>query len=136
MSVLDRIVEAHELLREYDGSTVTAVAEIWAQMHLGMVKAEKGAKGIDGILPNGRKLQVKSKKSDAHSDSSTYFGLSKGTLELADDVLIVFVDYETCKVTRTIGPVPVKELNDRHGKGRYYISDVLNQTGAADRKFD
>ena len=117
--------KAHRLLREYDGSTVTAAAEIWAEEKLSMVKADKGAAGFDGTLPNGRKLQVKPKKADAHSDAGTYITLSKSTLELADDLLIVFVDDDTCEVTRTIGPVPISELSDR--KGRYYVSDILKR---------
>ena len=123
MNRQELLVEAHQLLREYDGSTVTAAAEIWAEENLSMLKADKGASGFDGTLPDGRKLQVKSKKADAHSDTATYITLSRSTLELADDVLIVFVDYETCKVTRTIGPVPIGKLADRNG--RYYISDIL-----------
>ena len=121
----DLLVRAHRLLREYDGSTVTAAAEIWAEEKLGMVKAEKGTAGFDGTLPDGRKLQVKSKKAYAHSDAGTYVTLSKSTLELADDLLIVFVDDETCEVTRTVGPVPIGELSDR--KGRYYVSDILKR---------
>ena len=118
----EMIREAHRLLRDYDGSTVTAAAEIWAEEQLGMVKSAKGQSGFDGILPNGRKLQVKSKKHDAHSDSQTYFTLSKSTLEMADDVLIVFVDYDSCQVKRVIGPAPVGSLS--HRRGRYYISDI------------
>ena len=123
MNRQELLVEAHQLLREYDGSTVTAAAEIWAEANLGMLKADKGASGFDGTLPDGRKLQVKSKKADAHSDAGTYITLSKSTLELADDLLIVFVDHETCKVTRVIGPVPIEGLADRNG--RYYVSDIL-----------
>lgn len=123
MTKLERVIEAHHLLREYDGSTVTAVAEIWAEEHLDMDKENKGASGFDGTLPNGRKLQVKSKKADAHSDAGAYVTLSKSTTQLADDLLIVFVDYDTCEVTRTIGPVPIRKLADR--KGRYYVSDIL-----------
>ena len=117
------LVRAHRLLRDYDGSTMTAAAEIWAEEKLGMVKAEKGTAGFDGTLPDGRKLQVKSKKAYAHSDAGTYVELSKSTLELADELLIIFVDDETCGVTRTVGPVPIGELSDR--KGRYYVSDIL-----------
>ena len=123
MDKRDLLIKAHRLLREYDGSTVTAAAEIWAEEKLGMDKADKGAAGFDGILPNGRKLQVKSKKAGAHSDAGTFVRLSKSTLELADDLLIVFVDDETCDVTRTVGPVPICDLADRNG--RYYVSDIL-----------
>ena len=69
------------------------------------------------------------KKAGAHSDSRTYITLSKSSLELADDLLIVFVDYDTCRVTRTIGPVPVEKVKHvgREGSNetRYHVSDIL-----------
>ena len=71
MNRRDLLAAAHRLLRKYDGSTVTAAAEIWAEEELGMVKAGKGTAGFDGTLPDGRKLQVKSKKANAHSDART-----------------------------------------------------------------
>ena len=123
MNKRKRLAKAHRLLRDYDGSTMTAAAEIWAEENLSMVKARRGASGFDGTLPGGRTLQVKSKKANAHSDAGTYIKLSRSTRELADDVLIVFVDHETCEVTRTIGPVPIRILTDRNG--RYFISDIL-----------
>ncbi len=126
---LREIERAHHLLKEYDGSTTTAVAEIWDEDRPGMKKAEKGTNGFDGTLPNGRTLQVKSKKSGAHSDSGTYITLSESSLELADDLLIVFVDYDTCRVTRTVGPVPVAKVENVGRKGsketRYHVSDIL-----------
>lgn len=132
---LREIEKAHHLLKEYDGSTVTAVAEIFAEERLGMRKAEKGTKGFDGTLPGGRTLQVKSKKAGAHSDSGTYITLSKPSLELADDLLIVFVDYDTCRVTRTVGPVPVARVKQIGREGnketRYYVSDIMKIEGEA-----
>ena len=116
------IRDAHPFLKDYDGSTMTAVAEMWAEEHLGMVKAEKGREGYDGILPNGRKLQVKSKKFGAHKDSSTYITLSKSTSGLADDLVVVFVDHETCDVKRQIGPVPIDRLSPKDG--RVYLPDM------------
>ena len=116
------VQDAHLLLKDYDGSTMTAVAEMWAEEHLGMAKAEKGREGFDGILPNGRKLQVKSKKIGAHGDASTYITLTKSTSDLADDVVVVFVDYETCEVKRQIGPVPIDRLSPKDG--RVYVPDM------------
>lgn len=120
---LDLLVAAHHILRNYDGNVITALAEIWAEEHLKMVKAPKGAKGFDGTLPDGRRLQVKSKKYGARRDSGTYVTLSRSTLDLADDLLIVFVDYETLQIPRTLGPVAIRKLTDR--KGRYYVSDIV-----------
>lgn len=103
-------------------ASVPDVAEDWAQKHLGLAKARPGERGFDGTLPNGRKLQVKSKKAGAHSDGGTYVILSKKTLELADDLLMVFVDYKTREVVDTIGPVAITELEER---GRqYYVTDI------------
>ena len=116
---------AFALTRDYDGQTVAAVAEAWAEDNLGMIKAGCGEAGIDGVLPDGRTLQVKSKKAGAHSDSRTYVTLSPSTLAQADDLLIVFVDHDACTVTRTIGPVPISSLTDR--KGRYFVSDILRE---------
>ncbi len=80
---LQEIEKAHRLLKEYDGSTVTAAAEIWAEENLRMSKAEKGTAGYDGTLPDGRTLQVKSKKHGAHSDSATYFTLPESSIQRA-----------------------------------------------------
>lgn len=133
---LQEIEKAHHLLQDYDGSTVTAVAEIWADENLGMKKAKKRTAGFDGVLPNDRTLQVKSKKAGAHSHAGTYVTLSKSSLELADDVLIVFVDYGTCRVTGTIGPVPMAEVEQVGRKGkketRYHVSDILKIDGVVD----
>jgi len=127
---LQEIEKAHHILKDYDGSTVTAIAEIWAEENLGMRKAERGTAGYDGILPNGCKLQVKSKKHGAHSDSRTYFTLSGPSIQCADCVLIVFVDYDSCRVKRCpIGPVSMEKIKQVGRKGkretRYYISDIL-----------
>lgn len=120
----DLLVKAHCcLLHQYNGSTMAAAAEMWAQEQLCMKKAARDTVGFDGCLPDGRKLQVKSKKAGAHRDSATYVTLSQATLKLADDLLIVFIDYETCKATRWIGPVPICQLVGR--KGRYYVSRIL-----------
>ncbi len=102
---------------------MTAAAEMWAEMHLGMVKADKGQAGFDGTLPEGRKLQVKSRRHGAHGDAGTYITLPESTLELADDVLVVFVDHETCAVERAIGPVPICSLSPRNG--RICASDMV-----------
>ena len=122
LTAQERVQLAFVLTRDYDGRTFEALAEAWAEDNLGMAKAGRGEAGIDGKLPDGRALQVKAKKAGAHGDSATYVTLSRSTLSQADDLLIVFVDYDTCTVTRTIGPVPISSLTDR--MGRYYVSDI------------
>ncbi|MCY4153280.1 MAG: hypothetical protein OXE94_13740 [Aestuariivita sp.] len=50
--------------------------------------------------------------------------MSRSTLDLADDLLIVFVDDETLQIPREpLGPVAIRKLTDR--KGRYYVSDIV-----------
>lgn len=126
LTAQERVQLAFALTLDYDGRTFEALAEAWAEDALGMTKAGRGEAGIDGLLPDGRALQVKAKKAGAHSDSATYVTLSPSTLSQADDLLIVFVDYATCSVTRTIGPIPISSLTDR--KGRFYVSDMRGQT--------
>ena len=91
LSAQERVQIAFALTRGYDGQTVQAVSEAWAEDNLGLTKASCGEAGIDGVLPDGRALQVKSKKAGAHSDSRTYVTLSASTLAHADDLLIAFV---------------------------------------------
>ena len=60
---------------------------------------------------------------DLGLSSDTYLMLSKATLERADDLLIVFVDYDNCEVTRRIGPVLICKLVGRDDL--HYISRIL-----------
>lgn len=101
---------------------MTAVAKMWAERHLGMVKAEKGAAGFDGPLPAGRKLQLKSRSHGAHSDVCSCITLSGSTFVFADDGLVVFDDDATCAVERVAGPGPVR--SDSPPCGRIRVSDM------------
>ena len=77
------------------------LAEEWAFRKFGMNPAKENQSGHDGILPDGRKVEIKSKKHGAHSDSQTYVDLSESKFSgesAADCLLIVFVDYETGEV--------------------------------------
>ena len=59
---LVKVLEAHAMLRDlgnYDTSIVGAVGEIYAEVVLGMKKAERGQKGFDGIIKR-RRVSVKS----------------------------------------------------------------------------
>ena len=100
------------------------IAEDWAEENLGMEKAKKNQKGYDGTLPDGRKLQVKSKKHGAHHDSGTYIELNEGGIwggDAADDLLIVMVDWKTGEVTDKVGPVPIDCLMSKAQK-RYRLT--------------
>lgn len=111
------------------------LAEEWAVVEFGMKPARENQSGHDGILPDGRKVEIKSKKHGAHSDSQTYVDLSESKFSgehAADCLLVVFVDYETGKVVDHI-------LRDmRHVLGvakcrtvrRITISDLKSQTFA------
>ena len=77
------------------------VAEEWAVKEFGMKPAKGDQRGHDGILPDGKKVEIKSKKHGAHSDSQTYVDLSESKFsgeDAADCLLVVFVDYGTEKV--------------------------------------
>ena len=76
-------------------------AEDWAVREFGVKLAKNNQSGHDGTLPDGRKIEIKSKKHGAHSDSQTYVDLSESKFsgeDAADCLLIVFVDYETGEV--------------------------------------
>ena len=110
------------------------IAEQWAVDNLEMEKAKQNQKGFDGTLPDGRKLQVKSKKHGAHRDSGTYIDLNEGGIcgnDAADDLLIVFVDYASGEVKRRVGPVPIKHLMPKTQK---YYRWTVKQIQELERK--
>ena len=94
-------------------------------------EGEREAAGFDGTLPNGRTLQVRSRKAEAHGGAGSCIALSEWTCELADDVLIVLMDYDCCVVTRTVGPVVTGEVECVARRGRCDVSDILAIAGVA-----
>lgn len=107
------------------------IAEDWAEENLGMEKAEENQKGYDGTLPDKRRLQVKSKKHGAHRDSGAYIELNEGGIfgnDAADELLIVFVDWETGEVTDTVGPVPIDSLRSRAQKRYRWTVKQIRET--------
>ena len=131
LSPVQKLKLANILTGDYDGTPLEALAEAWAEDNLKMEKLSKGAKGVDGTYANGRKLQVKSKKSGAHTDSATYVTLSKATLADADDLLVVFVNHKTGDIDRSIGPISIGSLGEKNG--RYFVGDMI-KVGALDDK--
>ncbi|MCY4260129.1 MAG: hypothetical protein OXC91_07695 [Rhodobacteraceae bacterium] len=99
---------------------IAEIAEHWAVARFGMERAPTGQWGHDGTLPDGRTLQVKSKKYGAHSESAAYVDLSEEVMRSADSLLVVFVDYETGEIRDHIGPVPVDEVKDITTKRKRY----------------
>lgn len=100
------------------------IAEDWAVREYGMIRAKTNQPGYDGILPDGRRLQVKSKKHGAHPDSGTDVDLSEKTVkgeDAADYLLVVFVDYDTGNVMDHTGPVPMEDVLKK-AETRYRIT--------------
>ena len=120
---------------EYDNAINGAVAEVYAEEVLGMKKAPRGQKGHDGTL-NGRRLSVKGKKADAHSDSGTYVAIPHKCWDEVDDVLVVFIEEGTGRITRHVGPIALDDLlptvRDDH---RFYVHRML-EAGADDEKVE
>jgi len=120
------------------------LAEEWAVVEFGMKPARENQSGHDGILPDGRKVEIKSKKHGAHSDSQTYVDLSESKFSgehAADCLLVVFVDYETGKVVDHIlrDMNQVLEMAKCRTVRRVMISDLKAQafvdgTGLADNR--
>ncbi len=74
------------------------IAENWAVSQFDLRLAKRNQAGYDGVFPDGRKVEIKSKKYGAHSDAGTYVDLSESKLKgdnAADCLLVVFVDYKT-----------------------------------------
>ena len=68
-------------LRSNECTSPDKIAEEWAVRELGMRKAKAGQRGHDGILPCGKKIEIKSKKYGAHSDSATYVDFSEAKVD-------------------------------------------------------
>ena len=105
------------------------LAEEWAVNKFGINPAKENQSGHDGILPDGRKVEIKSKKHGAHSDSQTYVDLSESKFSgenAADCLLVVFVDYETGKVVDHVlrDMKRVLEISRRRTVRRVMISDL------------
>lgn len=124
MSRLKKILELRRQLRElgnYDTSIAGAIGEIYAEEVLGMIKAAKGTKGIDGHI-NGRSVQIKTKDGKARSNTQVYAGI-KLNKHLAEDLVMVMIEGDEIS---HVGPVPINELPFYENKTerRYYLSKV------------
>lgn len=132
MSRLKKIMELRKQLRElgdYDTSISGAVGEIYAEEVLGMIKAEKGAKGIDGHI-NGRSVQVKTKDGKERKDSAVYASVRHGLEKDIDDLVVVIIQGDEIS---HVGPVALAEIaHSDHKQGRrYYLNKIkahLNQS--------
>ncbi len=124
MSRLKKIMELRRQLRElgdYDTSIAGAIGEIYAEEVLGMVKADKGTKGIDGHI-NGRAVQVKTKDGKPRPNTQVYAGI-KLNKHLAQDLVMIMIEGDEIS---HVGPAPIDELPFYENKTerRYYLSKL------------
>lgn len=121
MSRLKKILELRKQLRElgnYDTSIAGAVGEVYAEEVLGMVKAPKGTKGIDGYI-NGRAVQVKTKEGKLRKDSAIYASIRHGLENDIDDLVVIILNGDEVS---HIDPVPLSEIPySDHKQGRRYF---------------
>ena len=122
MSRLKKILELRKQLRElgnYDTSIAGAVGEVYAEEVLGMVKAPKGTKGIDGYI-NGRAVQVKTKEGKLRKDSAIYASIRHGLENDIDDLVVIILNGDEVS---HIDPVPLSETpySDHNQALTYYL---------------
>ncbi len=103
-----------------------------------MKRARRNQKGFDGTLPDGKKLQVKSKKYGSHTDSGTCIDLTRDGIcgnDAADDLLVVFVDWKTGEIKgEPIGPVPISCLMPKAQKRyRWTVKQIRECNGDTGR---
>ena len=89
---------------DYDSALVGVVGEVYAEDVLGMKKAKRGTKGIDGHIKR-RSLSVKAKESDK---PGRYISIAKKWHGTVDDVLVVVLKDNGDVVH--YGPVPMSRL--------------------------
>jgi len=95
------------LLREvgdYDSAIAGAVGEVYAEEKLGMLKAERGCRGIDGYI-GGRSVSVKTKEKAALNHH--YVPIRESNYGVADDLLVVIIDGDDVS---HLGPIEFAKL--------------------------
>ena len=116
-------------MNQLNNHQAAKIAEDWCVREFGMIKSNPNQKGHDGIFPDGRKVEIKSKKFGAHSDSQAYVDLSESKLkgkDAADCLCVVFVDYETGEVMDHIlrNMTQVRNISRTRVAHRIKISDL------------
>ena len=132
-AAFQRILDAVEVLKEYDGKDSDIPGEAYAHLMLGLEKAPRGTAGYDFTDANGRRIQVKTKvPQSVWSDQlvKTRY-VSNLKPDLADDLIIVYRDKES--QWRHIGPVAIADVPSRPHKAgaRYYLMDIIAITATA-----
>lgn len=117
-----------EVLAGYDTGCAGAVGEIYAEEVLGMEKAPRGAKAIDGYI-DGRSVSVKTFEFTPNFKSVSYRSVTQKNVGLCDDLLTVYPD--TDGNWQHIGPVPFERIKFKdHKQGpRYYLRDIVAAAG-------
>ncbi len=129
MSKLADFLRAYRLLGkhgDYDTSVAGAIGEAYAEEVLGMVKADAGAKGVDGMI-DGRKVQVKCKapRKGYHGLSQQYAAISHKNHGAAEDLVVVMID-KYGGITH-MGPIPIETLRytENARERRYPLNHLM-----------
>ena len=128
MGKLEKILRIYAQLKElgdYDTTIAGAIGEVYAEVKLGLRKAPRGTKGIDGWI-NERGVSIKTKEHDKRPHSEVYGQISNKNLDNNDlqDILIVILDGNN--IPMHYGPCPLEKLNGRsHEKSkRFFLNDI------------
>ena len=128
MDKLEKILRIYAQLKElgdYDTTIAGAIGEVYAEVKLGLRKAPRGTKGIDGWI-NERGVSIKTKEHDKRLHSEVYGQISNKNLDNKDlqDILIVILDGNN--IPMHYGPCPIEKLNGRsHEKSkRFFLNDI------------
>ena len=126
-AAFQRILDAVEVLKEYDGKDSDIPGEAYAHLMLGFEKAPRGTAGYDFTDANGRRIQVKTKVPQSAWSDQLVKRLYVSNLkpDLADDLIIVYCDKES--QWRHIGPVAIADLPSHPHKAgaRFFLKDII-----------
>lgn len=123
---LAQVLHANSIIRslgDYDSAIVGVVGEIYAETHLGMKKAPRGEKAIDGYIGE-RSVSIKAKESDK---PGRYITITDAKRPLVHDLVVVVLQRDGFICHH--GPVPMPKIEPYfNSKGRLSLS-VLEQLG-------
>ena len=128
MDKLEKILRIYAQLKElgdYDTTIAGAIGEVYAEVKLGLRKAPRGTKGIDGWI-NERGVSIKTKEHDKRLHSEVYGQISNKNLDNKDlqDILIVILDENN--IPMHYGPCLIEKLNGRSNEKskRFFLNDI------------
>jgi len=119
MSKLETVQQLMKALEGYDTGCAGALGEIYAEEVLGMDKAPRGEKAIDGYI-NGRSVSVKTFEFTPNFKSKSYRAIRHQHVGLCDDLLVVYPDENGN--WKHVGPVPFDRIKHfEHSQNRRYL---------------